>query len=314
MEPAFKCLEIAQTLPVEAVFVDDCSTDETYEKLCEYCKSFKGNAKVVRNEKNQGPGLSRNHGIKEANGKYIMFLDSDDYFEKNFYDVVLPILEQDPDCVSFDYGEVFHNGKINYHSIYYATLPEGSIDPKKNAVFIRGATCGKIYKRSIILINNVQFLELKRNEDMPFTKVAASYCRKIYYTKQTHYMYYQHEQSLMHNSKLLDPMNTIKAFTAVHDNFNNGFQSEIEAIFVLECFYSTALINAERMGRKEWICYISNLEEMFPGFSDNKYIKDYSKSVQVVVMLAKRKMYFSVKSLYLLRNMIKSLKLRINRK
>ena len=66
----------------ELIVVDDCSTDGTYEKLCEYCKSFKGNAKVVRNEKNQGPGLSRNHGIKEANGKYIMFLDSDDYFEQ----------------------------------------------------------------------------------------------------------------------------------------------------------------------------------------------------------------------------------------
>ena len=63
----------------EVIFIDDCSTDGSYEYLKKFFKNAKMNVKIHQNEKNSGPGVSRNNGIKMSEGKYLMFIDSDDY-------------------------------------------------------------------------------------------------------------------------------------------------------------------------------------------------------------------------------------------
>ena len=67
-----------QTLKnIEVIIIDDCSTDKSFE----LCKKLYGEDKrvvLLQQEKNGGPGLARNSGIKRATGKYIAFTDSDD--------------------------------------------------------------------------------------------------------------------------------------------------------------------------------------------------------------------------------------------
>ena len=62
----------------EIILVDDCSTDNSL-KICNY---FKKNpfVYIIRHKKNLGVSISRNDGILAAKGKYILFLDSDDWF------------------------------------------------------------------------------------------------------------------------------------------------------------------------------------------------------------------------------------------
>lgn len=62
---------------LELLMVDDCSTDDTVEVVSEYFKDD-SRVRVIRQEKNMGPAAARNRGIKEAKGKYITFVDSDD--------------------------------------------------------------------------------------------------------------------------------------------------------------------------------------------------------------------------------------------
>ena len=64
------------------IWVDDCSSDGTYDRLLEYSKKH-NNIILVRNETNRGSGHSRNRGLDLATGEYISFLDSDDCYCAN---------------------------------------------------------------------------------------------------------------------------------------------------------------------------------------------------------------------------------------
>ena len=73
----------------DVVIVDDCSTDRSYEKILSVKDNYDFNVSVVKNEKNSGPAISRNVGVKIADGEYIAFCDSDDYYEPNFLEIML---------------------------------------------------------------------------------------------------------------------------------------------------------------------------------------------------------------------------------
>ena len=67
----------------EVIFIDDCSKDKTLEILQKYQES-NSNFKIIRTPINSGPGFARNIGLRNALGKYVCFLDSDDcWFSKN---------------------------------------------------------------------------------------------------------------------------------------------------------------------------------------------------------------------------------------
>ncbi len=76
-----ECLEslLAQTLQdFEVIVVNDCSLDSSRAIAESYIPKFGGRLKIFDNEKNSGPGASRNRGLRHATGEYIFFMDSDD--------------------------------------------------------------------------------------------------------------------------------------------------------------------------------------------------------------------------------------------
>ena len=66
---------------LEVILVDDCSTDHSYDIMKSYEKREPRRLKIVRNPENKGAASSRNIGLDIADGKYIGFVDSDDYID-----------------------------------------------------------------------------------------------------------------------------------------------------------------------------------------------------------------------------------------
>ena len=83
---------------VEYIFVDDCGGDNSIkilERLVEEkYPELKDNILIIPNEKNLGPSKSRLEGIKKAKGEYILFVDSDDWIEKNTLDILIKRAEE----------------------------------------------------------------------------------------------------------------------------------------------------------------------------------------------------------------------------
>ncbi len=77
-----QCLESAinQSLKdIEIIIVDDCGSDKSMDIAQEYAKND-NRIKIIKNRQNQGPFTSRNNAVLAANGEYLVFLDSDDFF------------------------------------------------------------------------------------------------------------------------------------------------------------------------------------------------------------------------------------------
>lgn len=66
----------------ELILVDDCSTDNSYDILCEYIEKD-SRVKVYKNEKNMGVSYTRNFAVDKAQGEFVALIDSDDMWEQN---------------------------------------------------------------------------------------------------------------------------------------------------------------------------------------------------------------------------------------
>ncbi|MGL4253948.1 MAG: glycosyltransferase, partial [Fusobacteriaceae bacterium] len=105
-EYILRCLESLQKQDIpeeqyEIILIDDGSRDRTVE----YAKEFSQNHKNIRiiSQKNGGASVARNRGIDEARGKYIWFVDADDYVLENRFGILLEkAIGNDLDILSFD--------------------------------------------------------------------------------------------------------------------------------------------------------------------------------------------------------------------
>lgn len=98
-----KCLDsvISQTIrDMEIIIVDDCSTDESMEIIEEY-KTRDQRIKVLVNEQNSASLIARKRGVLAATGRYLMFLDSDDYLENDACETALTAIAGGYDIVKF---------------------------------------------------------------------------------------------------------------------------------------------------------------------------------------------------------------------
>ncbi|MBC8632137.1 glycosyltransferase [[Eubacterium] tenue] len=100
---------INQTLDdIEIIAIDDKSTDSSLDILNKYKEKYDF-VRVIANEKNMGVSATRNIGIRNAKGRYIYFLDSDDHMDLNAMEICYEKAnEYDLDIVTFD-AEVFRD-------------------------------------------------------------------------------------------------------------------------------------------------------------------------------------------------------------
>jgi glycosyltransferase involved in cell wall biosynthesis len=173
----------------EMICVDDGSTDDTAKFLDDYEKKYEW--LTVIHQDNKGLADARNSGIERALGEYIMFLDADDYWESNTIEQVTDrIKKYHPDLLDFGmyYIDDSENKNPGHHKLPKEQILDKEIidsriiphlinvksDPD---AFIYDYAWNKVYKRSIIIDNNIRFPVGRRTwEDRPF---VVDYLRYI---------------------------------------------------------------------------------------------------------------------------------------
>lgn len=308
-----KCLETLENQNFknfEVIIIDDCSTDNSYEKLTKYKMNTSLNIKLMKNEKNIGAGGTRNIGLSICIGKYVMFIDADDYIEEDCLEILNNILQNNSkiDCICFDYYRTSEEYKIiDKNAMINTKIKNDIITTSEVLKNVKGCTCGKLYLLDIINNNNIKFADLIRNEDMPFTKIAVSYCKNIYYyNEKPLYYYVMNNKSLMHQKELLDENNAIMAFKKIEAEINPKFKTELELIFITECLYSVICTTITKKYSKIKIKkilkpYIQNYKNWFK----NDSIKETPIYIRIILLFFKLNWYLPIRIIIFIKNEIR---------
>jgi glycosyltransferase involved in cell wall biosynthesis len=165
---------------IELILIDDGSEDNSLKIINEYKKKYK-NIRVI-SQKNYGAGLARNKGIECAKGAYVMFLDADDFYNKDCCACALEaIQESNADFLSF--GANFFNKKNKVFSSFEFENKnlEGTRIIKSYLLGgeIKNVVWNKIYKKVFLEKFGIRFNSLTVNEDSFFIMSACLSAKKI---------------------------------------------------------------------------------------------------------------------------------------
>ncbi|HCY3099082.1 TPA: poly(ribitol-phosphate) beta-N-acetylglucosaminyltransferase [Staphylococcus aureus] len=169
----------------EVIVVDDCSTDQTLQIVEKYRNKL--NLKVDQLETNSGgPGKPRNIALRQAEGEFVLFVDSDDYINKEtLKDAAAFIDEHHSDVLLIKMKGV--NGRGVPQSMFKETAPEVTL---LNSRIIYTLSPTKIYRTALLKDNDIYFPEeLKSAEDQLFTMKAYLNANRISVLSDKAYYY-----------------------------------------------------------------------------------------------------------------------------
>lgn len=166
---------------LEIILIDDGSTDRS-ARICNAWRNKDKRIKVIHKE-NEGLGIARNVGLEHATGKYIMFLDSDDFWELNTVEILYNSIKDDGDVVYCGYKVFYDQDKVtlkpvtqkkekikkeNVNSIILNIV--GALPSWKDDIVIPMSVCFAMYSLEIIQTNRLKFFSEREliSEDIFF--------------------------------------------------------------------------------------------------------------------------------------------------
>ena len=224
-----RCLEsiCAQTWQnIEVIVLNDGSRDRSLP-VCEEFRQ-KDSRILLVDKANSGVSDTRNLGLKLAGGKYVQFVDSDDYLDPDFTEHLVTAAEQaGADLVIAPYKMVIPAGASKPEQVLekiqddlgvmsvarppevreYGFLPAGVYDKDtfarrlmdKPASYFYGVLWNKLYRRDLLTENDIQFVsEMHWSEDLVFNMQYIRYAEVFASIAQPGYYYVQNPQSICH--------------------------------------------------------------------------------------------------------------------
>ena len=208
-----RCLDtlLDQDIPAdsyEIILVDDGSTDNSLELAQEYAAKSTSDATMptirVEHHANKGLAGARNTGLKAATGKYLCFVDPDDYIEKQSLSALLRQMEEENlDALRFNYQKVDEEG--NYladsemeSSFDYSSKIMSGIEFMQDRLTTSCYVWAYIYRRELIVENSIYFDETCYFDDVPWLPRVLPLANKINIKNERHLYYTQRKGSLVH--------------------------------------------------------------------------------------------------------------------
>lgn len=172
----------------EIILVNDGSIDETLDII----NSYKDNKITVINQDNMGMAAARNTGVRISKGKYLLFVDSDDFVSDNYVDILYQkAVSENADIVGTEYKTFESNEKKAKKRI--------SIKNENDIGKMNGCFWGKIFSRS--LFNNIYEPEGYWYEDTLVKHILLPMSKKTIVTKGAFYFYRHNNSGLIRSSQ-----------------------------------------------------------------------------------------------------------------
>ena len=196
---------LSQSYPsIEFLVIDDCGMDGSMDiiRKLQYSHPRGSDIHIISHIGNLGASESRNDIIREAQGDYLYFMDSDDVIAENAISLLMQNIRQyDAEIVFGSYERIEISGK----RILYQYPALQLIGEDKLAIFayrklsgIQASACNYLVKTSLLRDNNLHFIKTDYWEDLVFTFDLVTYISSAVLLPDITYSYLCHEDSLSH--------------------------------------------------------------------------------------------------------------------
>ena len=269
IEKCLKSLDDQTMKDFEVVIVNDGSKDESERAIKNYMRRTRMNIKYLKKE-NGGLASARNYGVERASGKYISFLDSDDYLDKDTFYLLEQYIDKDIDLIKFKMktvnekeeviekldGPVFDvcKGEEGYKKL---CTTDKYMDP----------ACIYLYRREFFVENNFKY-KLRYHEDFGLTSLIIVQAKTFVSTDIFGYNYLQTEESLTRAKDYNKDIERAKDMLAHYDNMiptvnaYTNISAETKAL-VKRYYTNSVILKANKLKGKERKQYIKEIKNRF---------------------------------------------------
>ena len=280
-----KCLDslVNQTYKdFEIIVVNDGSTDKSSNIISKYQKKYKN--VIVIDKENEGLSMARNRGVQKSSGKYIIFVDSDDYVSNKLLEEVDKKID-DSDILRFQIAtEDEEYTKINeYHEEGFESMcGYDAFKYLSSYHFVEPAWC-YVIRKNYYIENKFSFKKGVYHEDFGLIPYVIYKSRKVKSIDFIGYYYIQRNGSIMNNNdykktvkKAFDMLEQYKTMRLFAKNINR--KNNLDDYF-LSYISNSVIVKARELKKDEKKVYINELKKLnvFDGVLVNTRIRRFKK-------------------------------------
>lgn len=269
----------------ELILVDDGNEPE-YKKICEeYAESDK-RIRII-SQKNAGVSAARNNGIKNAQGEYIVFCDSDDYVDGNFLEVLYDNIPGYDMVICGDCEQWYssNNSSVDM-KVFYSTPTQ------YNWIQYVNFCWNKIFRKAIIDEHNIRFDSgVRLGEDALFVYDYLKYCKHIRCVKEEMYHYVWSEKSAVNTYDARFWQWEERVITCQYEMFNqyplnkdeHGFMQRWLYVKMKSCLYYYLKHEKDKNIKKDYLKKIMDYKYFNLIFDNYRKNVFYSKADKMIL-------------------------------
>ena len=283
---------------IEIICVDDCSTDNTVLRLKEWEKLYPDNLIVVLSEQNGRQGRARNIGLEYASAEWISYIDSDDWVDDNYFEMLFEAVTDD-DYEIVGCGHIRDDGTGCKNIYEKETERESeeicenlkgkniicidSEEKRRRAIMlapIKYNAWAKIISKDFILKYNLFFPENLTYEDAFWGSILHFYIKKACILNVNMYHYYVNDSSTVLTKNSNHHLDCITCQSMLWDeyfkrNLYEKYKYEIEIEHLYSCFLAglkAAIYRYEKPDYNYYLLLRQLVKQRIPCYCDNPYV------------------------------------------
>lgn len=283
----------------EILLINDGSTDESEEILKEYEKE---NPEIVNYYKKDNSGIAdtRNYGISKAKGKYIMFVDSDDYIKENLIEDLRKHIANNVDIIKFKLERIKENGQVIQKvdgPIFNYLTGEEAFNLLAFSDVLLDSPCVYVFKKELFIKNNFKFKVGTEHEDFGLIPLVILKAKSVTSIDNYGYCYVQSENSITRNE---DYTRTLKKFNDALSHYDIAMEFvELSNLSKktkknVKTYYTNAIIlKLKELKKEDLKLYIQKIKER--KMVKNIQVNNFKQLVKKLILMINMKLYIKLK-------------------
>lgn len=303
LEKCVKSIQNQTYQNLEIILVDDGSPDRCGE-ICDRYAREDTRIKAVHKE-NGGLSDARNYGVRYTTGKYLLFVDSDDFIHETLVEKTVKVAEENAcDLVLFDYYYVEHNIEEVRTCEQIPAYQTTSLDRQRVLLATPPSAWSKLFNRDFYMSSGIEFPKGLYFEDLGTTPKFLLKAKKVFYLKEPLYYYMIRSNSIMGNQnyrkKYSDMVSILEQVLRYYEKEGafEQYRSELEFLVFKNAFFEPAkelvLAHHEKPYIEQYRHYVY---DQFPKMNRNQYVRQMGKKDRLHLLLLNTKQYWIMRLL-----------------